>query len=393
MKYKLLTKNISYFVLAVLVIIVYKTFDSLGTLFSYIGNFFSLLSPIIWAFAIAFVLFPSCKKLETFYRKIPKLARYTRGLSVATVYVAALVIVTAFLSIMLPVIFTSITDFVNRLPSIADSVIKYLYSIEFGGYSLRPFLDKITINDIMSETGLTDVTIYLNSISSVSRGFFDIILAIIISVYILLDRAGFLKTFRRIKSIVLPHKAREIFSRYAYETFDIMYKYIYCQLLDMCVVASVAFIALIILNVEYAPILSIFIGIANLIPYFGAIVACVITSLLTIFTASFSKAVVVALVLIVLQQIDSNVIQPRIVKNALKVKPFWVLCGVLVGGGLFGILGIVLAVPVMALLKVIIDDIFDYRTNFIYEDSRPGDKHKKSEEKNTEDVPINSSDD
>ena len=116
-----------------------------------------------------------------------------------------------------------------------------------------------------------------------------------------------------------------------------------------------------IMGVEYAPILAIFIGVANLVPYFGATVACILSALLTLFTASLSKAVVVAIVLIILQQIDANIIQPKIVKNALKVKPFWVLCGVLVGGGLFGIAGIILAVPVIAFIKIIIEDIFDYR--------------------------------
>ena len=125
------------------------------------------------------------------------------------------------------------------------------------------------------------------------------------------------------------------------------------------------------MNVSYAPVLAIFIGIANLVPYFGAIVACVVTALLTAFTSSFSKGIIVIIVLIVLQQIDSNVIQPRLVKNALKVKPFWVLCGVTVGSGLFGVLGIVLAVPVMALIKIIFEDIYEYNMLFDDEEEKP----------------------
>lgn len=369
MKYKYLTKNIGYFILAVLIIIVYKTFDSLGVVFGYIGDVLSLLSPIFGALVIAFVLYPACKKLEDIYSKIPKISRFKRGFSVATVYLAALIVVAGFIAIMFPVIYKSISDFITSLPSIVESVIAYLYSIEFGDYSLKPMLDNVTINDIVTTTNLTDIDLYVDSITSVSKWLFDIMLSVIISIYILLDRAGFLKTARRLKALFLPEKSKEIFSRYAYQTFSILYKYVYCQLLDMVVVAVIAFCALMLMGVEYAPVLAIFIGVANLIPYFGAIVACALSALLTVFTASLSKGIVVAVVLIVLQQIDSNVIQPRIVKNALKVKPFWVLCGVLLGGGLFGITGIILAVPVMALIKIIAEDIFDYREHSMKKDS------------------------
>ena len=358
---KQLSKYIGIFVLATLIIIVYKTFDSLGIVFSYIGDFFSLLSPIFAAFAIAFVLYPACKKLEDWYKKSPKLKKRARGLSVATVYLGAFIVVSAFFAIMVPVIYQSIAEFVKQLPSLIESAGKYLYSLELGGYSLKPLLENLTIEEIMSKLDLTDVDTYVDSLASFSKSIIDAVLSVIISVYILLDRQGLLKTAKRMRDFFLPEKAKVVFIKYSKQSFSIMYKYIYCQLLDMCVVSVIAFVALAVMDVKYAPILAIFIGVANLVPYFGAIVACALASLLTVFTASPTKAIVVAAVLIVLQQIDSNIIQPRIVKNALKVKPFWVLCAVLVGGGLFGMLGIILAVPVMALIKVIADDVYDYK--------------------------------
>ena len=82
MKHEQLSKNISYFILAVLIIAVYKTFDSIGILFGYIGDFLSLLSPIFWAFAIAFVLYPACKRIELFYSKSSKLKSHAKGFAV-----------------------------------------------------------------------------------------------------------------------------------------------------------------------------------------------------------------------------------------------------------------------------------------------------------------------
>jgi len=360
MKHEQLSKNISYFILAVCIIAVYKTFDSIGTLFAYIGDFLSLLSPIFWAFAIAFVLYPLCKKLEIFYSKSKKLASHAKGYAVATVYIIAFTVLAGFLAIMLPIIFKSVTDFIRHLPAITESIKENLNTTKIGNYSLDYFVERITVTEVVEEYELNNVNTYVSGFTTMSKSLVNFALSIIISVYILLDRASFLTIIRKLTTMFFPPKGREVFTKYTKQTFNIMYKYIYCQLLDVCFVAVIALIALLIMGVDYAPILAIFIGVANLVPYFGATIACALTALLTVVTTSLSKGIVVAVVLIVLQQIDSNIIQPRIVKNALKVKPFWVLCGVIVGGGLFGMLGILLAVPVMALIKVIFEDFYDY---------------------------------
>ncbi len=361
MKHEQLSKNIGYFILAVLIIVVYKTFDSIGTIFGFFGDILSILSPVFWAFALAFVLHPACRKLECLYKKIPKIASHTRGFSVATVYIIAISLLCGFFAVVLPILFQSISDFIMYLPTLIVKVKDFLYSVEIGGYSLKPVLNTVTIEDVMAKLNLTDVDLYVNKFAGFSKGIVNIFLSVIISIYILLDRAGFLSTVRKLLSVTLPKKARDIFTKYADSTFRIMYTYINCQLLDMCIVACISFGALMILGVPYAPILAIFIGIANLVPYFGAIVACTLSALLTAFTVSFSKAIMVAIILLVLQQVDSNIIQPKLVKTTLKVKPFWVLVGVLLGGELFGILGIILAVPTMALIKTIFEDVYDYR--------------------------------
>jgi predicted PurR-regulated permease PerM len=108
-----------------------------------------------------------------------------------------------------------------------------------------------------------------------------------------------------------------------------------------------------ILRVKYSLVLAILIGALNIIPYFGAIIAAIIVCLITLFTTSFKAALILAIAIIVLQQIDSNIIQPKLVKDSLQVKPLWVIFGVIVGGGLFGFFGLLLAVPVISLIKLI----------------------------------------
>ena len=227
---------------------------------------------------------------------------------------------------------------------------------------MKPILDNITIYDFMSVFNLTNVQGVVSSLADFSMGIINIFLSIIISIYILADRASLLETTDKFFKLVIPRDKKAVLAKYVRHSFAIMYRYIYCQLLDVVIVFTLAFIALLVLGVDYAPVLALFIGVFNIIPYFGATIACALTAILTALTDSISAGVIVVIVLIVLQQLDANLIQPKLVKDTLKVKPFWVLCGVLVGGGLFGMLGILLAVPVMALIKIVFEDVYDYCT-------------------------------
>lgn len=380
MKRDAIKKNIGIFILAVMIIAVYKTFDSIGVVFGYIGRFLKLLVPIFTAFAIAFILFPLCKKLEDVFRrfKIKFVSSHTRGFAIATVYIAFLGLTAGFFAVILPMLFASITDLIQNLPQIIEKVRIYLYSLDFGGYTLKAFLNKITIDEIMAVFDLKNVQTVISSVAGFSKGIINVFLAIIISIYILSDRNGLLTTADKIMYITIPKKNKPLIMKYIESTFNIMYRYIYCQLIDVVIVFLLVFTALSIMGVRYSLVLALFVGVFNLIPYFGATIACTIAALLTAFTATFSKGILVAVVLIVLQQLDANLIQPRLVRDTLKVKPFWVLCGVTVGGGLFGILGILLAVPVMALFKNIFEDWYNYRTEV---KSASNEETKQSEEK------------
>ena len=125
------------------------------------------------------------------------------------------------------------------------------------------------------------------------------------------------------------------------------------------IVGIITSIAMSIMGVKYAILLGFIIGLFNIIPYFGAILAVVIAIVITIFTGGIVKAIWLAIVIIVLQQIDANVINPKILGNSLNLSPILVIFAVTVGGAYFGVLGMFLGVPVTALLKIIIEDFID----------------------------------
>ena len=103
------------------------------------------------------------------------------------------------------------------------------------------------------------------------------------------------------------------------------------------------------------------IGLFNIIPYFGAIIAVAISVLITIITGGLSQALIMAIVVIILQQVDANIINPKIIGNSLEISPLLVIFAVTVGGAYFGVLGMFLSVPIIAVLKIVINDYLDYR--------------------------------
>lgn len=116
-----------------------------------------------------------------------------------------------------------------------------------------------------------------------------------------------------------------------------------------------------IMGIEYATLLGIMIGLFNVIPYFGAIAAVIIAAVITIFTGGFTTALWMTIVVIIVQQIDANIINPRILGNSLNVSPILVIFSTTLGGAYFGVLGMFLGVPIAALIKIFVLDFVNQR--------------------------------
>ena len=366
MKFSEFKRYFQIFVLAVAVIAVYKTFDNLGGIFSAVGSFLSLLSPIVFAFGIAFLLYPLCVKCEKLIlNRFPEFfKKRARLVSVLCVYIFVFLILGGIIYMMLPALVASITDFIKMIPQFIENAVKMLNKSQYINIDLSKIDEFIDFQKFLQESGWLDMGIYTSKIVSISTDFINIILSIITSVYILLDRKSLADVCCTIGRL-FPGKGKDRYrflKKYGKKAIDFSYKYMYCVLLDALIVFVLSLVILLIMRVEHAVVLSLMIGIFNVVPYFGAILAGIIAVLITIMTANLSTAIILGVAIFILQQIDCNIIQPHLVKESLDVKPFWVLVGILIGGGIFGIWGIILAVPVMAVLKTIIFDYVEYKS-------------------------------
>lgn len=374
MKFKI-PKNIIWgFVGFVILLILYKTLDNFNVVAAWFSNVIGILKPFIIGFVIAYILnIPADainKRLSS--SKYAFIKKHTIGLSIGCVYVIFLALIVLLIRMIIPAIYKNILDLYNNLPYYAKVVTEYLSQIE-----IAEKINLLNINpvDIINKlyawiTGFdfSKFGTYAQGVINVTSGVINIFLSIVISIYMLIDKNRIKKQVKYIMNAFMPVSAVEKATKNIATFNDILSKYIYCQLLDASIVALLSIIVMSIIRVRYSLILGLLIGICNLIPYFGAIIAIVVTIFVTCFTGGMAKGIWTLIALVLMQQIDANIIGPRIMSNSLELRPLLVIFAVTLGGGLFGIPGMLLSVPVLAMIKVLAERYIQSRVDKKSED-------------------------
>lgn len=360
-------KWLYWFIFAVAVIVVYKTLDNFNDITNWLKNVFDVIMPFLLGVLLAYLFYIPCKKIEGQYHKIKNkwIKKRARGLSIFTVYIVVFIILILAFQFIIPNLGKSIADLANNIVPYYQNTINSLQNIPED--SILRQIDVQKIADSLKQINLSEyinlntILEYAKGIIGVAGGIFDFFVALIVSVYLLLERTEILCFLRKLAGAIFKQKTYKTIGKYFHNTNTIFFKYLSSQLLDAFVVGVLTSVAMSILGVKYAILLGFLIGASNLIPYFGAIVGVGVSILITLFTGGIGKAIWMAIVVIILQQIDANVINPKIVGNSLKISPLLVIFAVTVGGAYFGILGMFLAVPVFAVFKMMIEDYIEYK--------------------------------
>lgn len=360
-------KWLYWFLLGVAIIIIYKALDNFTNIIDAVGKFFNILSPFLAGIFIAYLLYVPCKSIEKAYEKakIRTISKRARGLSVLTVYVIALLVIMIIFNFILPIVFESVSDFLTNIPAYYEKmIIKYneLPEDSWVKNELASELIKVVQSINIKKYFEFDKLIeYLMNALSAVTSIFEIFVAIIVSIYILLERTQIFNFIKRFVNAIFKENTYRNMEKYFNNSNEIFFKFIASQFLDAVIVGILVTIAMSIMGVKYAPLLGFFIGLFNMIPYFGAIIAVGISVLITIITGGLSQAIWMLIVIVILQQIDANIINPKIVGKSLKISPLLVIFAVTIGGAYFGILGMFLAVPVIAVLKIFVEDYIDFK--------------------------------
>lgn len=360
-------KWIYWFTFAVAVIIVYKTLDSFNEISNFIHNLFNILMPFVMGVLLAYIFYIPSRKMESIYRKskLKLISKKSRGLGIFTVYLVVAILCILIIKFVLPNISQSITDLLDNLPTYYSNTLETIENApedsilnKINAKEIIESLQEINISQIFN---METISQYAKGVINIATGIFDFFVAIIVSVYILLERRQILDFGKNLSSAIFKHKTYKNLGLYFRKTNDIFFKFLSSQLIDSILVGIIISIALLIMKVKYAVLLGFMIGLFNMIPYLGAIIAVVIAVLITLLTGGLAQAIWVTIVVVILQQIDANIINPKITGTSLEISPILVIFSVTIGGAYFGILGMFLAVPICTVIKTFILDYIDYK--------------------------------
>ena len=360
-------KWLYWFLLGVAIIIVYKTLDNFGDIMGVVKKFFAIISPFFAGLLIAYILYVPCRKVEATYKKSKSkfIKKKARSLSVVTVYIIALLLIIILLNVILPVVIESVQDLINNIQGYYEKAIQSYQNLPEDSWLKSGIANEIAKSiqgiDIKQYINLDNIISYvINAISAVTS-VFNVFVAVIVSIYILVERDKIMSFIKKLTYVMFKEKTYKNIDKYFNHSNEIFFKFIASQFLDAVVVGVLVTIALSIMQIKYAPLFGFLIGLFNMIPYIGAIIAVAIVAIINLITGGFSQTIWMLIVIIILQQIDANIINPKIVGQSLKVSPLLVMLAITIGGAYFGILGMFLAVPVMAVLKIITEDFINYK--------------------------------
>ncbi|MBE6757641.1 MAG: AI-2E family transporter [Ruminococcaceae bacterium] len=349
------------------VILLYKLVGDLSGLLRTIGKLASILAPFIGGLVIAFLLYRPVNAVENFLKKRRAAfwRRPARAWSLVLVYLLFLGVIALAIAVIVPVLVQAVTGLISSLPTYYTTAVNFVnkHSGEggiFESLNLREVVNGV-YNFVLNHLTVANVIGYLSGIISITGSLINVLISFIISVYMLAGRESLISTVSRVAGAFLPSRAARLSAHYTRKASDIFMRYIYSMLVDAVCVCILLIPGMYISGIPYPLAFAVFVGIANIVPYFGAIISGAFSVLMLVLVGEWGMALFLAVYIIVVQQLDSNLLQPRIFGQSVGIQPIYVLLAVTVGGGLAGFLGILLGVPAMAVLKILISDLIAHR--------------------------------
>jgi len=334
-------------------LVLFKLVDRIDDFGLLILSGLRVLQSVFWAIGVAYVLNPLMNFLEKKF-KIPRI------LAILICYIIVIGLIITLITIVIPMIYENVRDLIINVESYQEIAVNYFEenitsTIWYSDLGLDEYLTMDTLSK-----HLVDIPELLNSVLNGLVGFvgaffggtFKIIIGFIIAVYLLLDKEKFQVGMKKIVYGFFKEKQADLTVIFFGDVNKIFSRYIIGKTIDSAIIGAMCFVGLAILQTPYAALLAIIVGITNMIPYFGPFIGMVPAIILTLFVSPI-KAVWVGLFILALQQFDGYYLGPKILGDSVGVSPFWIILGIIVGGSMMGVLGMLLAVPVVAVLQMV----------------------------------------
>lgn len=375
MKHKF-TKNNTYFtvcvyalitiLIAVVCIKAIINTDETTTAFS---EFFSVIGPFLAGFLIAYLINPLSEFLNIKVLKSLFRIRATKIRKIIAVILSYVIVIGAIVGLMFYIIpqvadsLSKINNFISTAQTGYNEMMDWLKEFEEKNpsWDLQPVYDLVeSIPEKVSAfitTSLPEMvpTIFSTSVSVISA-FFDGIIAIFVSIYMLMDKPYLINNIKRFTYSLFGAEKGDKIVATAGECNKIFGEYIIGKTIDAILVGVLCWIFMTVLEMPYPLVISLIVGISNMIPYFGPIIGAV-PGIILLLIVDIPYALIFAVMILIIQQIDAWYLEPRILGETTGIRPIWIIFAITVGGYLAGVLGMFLGVPVVAVLSFLLDKL------------------------------------
>ena len=357
-------------------VLFYFSIDYMGDLVKAIRSLMGILSPFIWGLVISYLLVPSMMMYErklfrplvaSIKKRRPKVKlskKLPRVLALILAEIVMLLLIAALIYLIVPQVYDSISAIITNSPAYFESASKAIDNLlhdfpEIEMYATKVFgnitetLTKWATNTLLPsmENIVTNIT---TGVFSVVKAVYNIVIGMIVSIYILYNKEPFIAHYRKtLYCIFKPEKARKISSalRFADRTFM---GFIVGKLLDSAIIGMICYVGCVVMRMPYDLLISVIIGVTNIIPFFGPFIGAIPSALLVLLVDP-KMCLWFVIFIIVLQQIDGNIIGPKILGTSIGINGFWVLFSIVFFGGLFGFWGMLLGVPTFVIIYTAVE--------------------------------------
>jgi len=369
----------TYMLLITYAVVLVMAFLSRKEIFAGIGSLFSILTPFAYALLIAYVLSIPMRFLETkIYPKLFGKAKcrrpgLERALSVALVLIFLLAVISGIFSILIPqltdsvmTLISNIEGYIRSLDSLITNLVKrfdlndelWRYIETIGTNAINQVVDTIE----QSIPAIVDAT--KNLTTGLFSALFNFFMGLIICTYLLYQKESLIRQLKSVMRAFLPTKIYAWLLEIGSYTNETLNRFIGGQVTEAFILGCLCFIGTSILGIQYSLLVSVIIGITNLIPIFGPWIGAGISGFILLMVDPV-KALWFIIFIVVLQQLENNLIYPKVVGSSIGLSGLWVIFAITIGGGLFGIMGIFLGIPLFAVIYKFTGDFIRARLRSI----------------------------
>lgn len=371
------SQGLTLLLVVIVCLLIYFALLRLEKISNVIHLVLGILKPIIYGFAIAYLLNPIVKKVDEHlipyinkhFPNSKKAAQISRGTGIFAAVILLISIITALCNMMLPELYKSIWNMVSTVPSqlntAVDQITKMMSKDTTTGQLFTNVLMQATdfIQNWMKTDLLEQVNVVMSNLTvgviNIVKELFNGIIGIIISVYVLWGKEVFSQQSKKIVYAIFKPNSANMILHLTIKSNEIFGGFIIGKIIDSVIIGILCFIGLSILKMPYTLLVSVIVGVTNVIPFFGPYIGAIPSAIL-ITLSNPIKGLYFLIFILILQQIDGNIIGPKIIGNSTGLSAFGVVFSILLGGGLFGIPGMILGVPTFAVLSYIVTMLINH---------------------------------